>query len=121
MNFTTQKDEIKNAKARVREARIILYVIAAFTFIASIRLLFNNANITEFALNLVLASLFVYLGFLAEKKAFAAILIAGLIYIALTLLYGFMNPSTLTKGIIIKGLVIAALIRGAYGAYKYKV
>lgn len=121
INFTSHNYDVKIVKDRIREARIILFVIAAVTFIQSLLLLFNDADIMLFAVNLILVCVYVYLGFWAKKKAFAAILIGGLLYITFMLLSAFVDPSTIAKGLFLKIVFIAALIRAAYGAYKYKV
>lgn len=121
MNFTTHNDDVRIVKDRIREARLILFIIATFTFIQSLLIFINDANISVFAINLILVCVYIYLGVWAKEKAFAAILIGGLIYITFMLLSAFIDPSTIAKGLVIKILFIAALIRTAYGAYKYKV
>lgn len=107
--------------ARIKEARIILYVIAAFTTIQGLVVYFKEPNVALISINLIIVAIYVGLGFWATKKAFAAIFIGGIIYVSLILLNGFIDPTTLASGILIKILFIAAFVRASYGAYKYKV
>ena len=123
VNYVLNDFEIDVVKNRIKEARIILFVLASFTAIFGLVSLFSNSDtsITLFVVNLILAGIYAGLGFWAIKKAFAAILTGGLIYVSIILLTAFVSPVTIFQGIIFKVIFIAAFIRATYGAYKYKV
>ena len=121
LNYTLNDFEKDVVKGRIGEARLILFVLAFFTAIYGLIQLFRDSETVLFVVNLILAGIYAGLGFWAKKKAFAAILTGGLIYVSIILLTAFVNPMTLIQGIIFKIIFIVAFIRSTYGAYKYKV
>jgi len=121
IKYTLNNFDKDIVRQRIKEARILLFVIAIFTFIQALILYFSLPDITILVINLILASIYTGLGFWAQKKAFAAILTGGLLYVSIILLSAFLDPSTILQGIIFKALFITGFIRAAYGAYKYKI
>lgn len=121
INYTSQKYEKDIVKDQIRNARIVLFVIAAFTLIYTIIAYFQDSDKVIFTINLILTLIYIGLGFWAKKKAFAAIFTGGLIYISIILLSAVIEPMTIFQGILFKIIFIIALTRAAYGAYKYKV
>ena len=107
--------------ARIKEARIILFIIAAFTFIQSLLIYFNDSDAFLLIINLFISCVYAGLGFWATKKAFAAIFIGGIVYISIILFSAFMDPTTIFKGIIFKVIFLVAFVKAAYGSYKYKI
>jgi len=112
------KDGVEN---KIKEARIILYVIASFTVLQGIILYASNENMVALIINLAIAALFACFGFWSKKNPFAATFSGVLVYMAMIILMTIIDPLSIAKGIIMKVLFSAALIRAAYGAYKYKI
>lgn len=121
INYSVNNFEKDIVKDRIKEARIVLFIISVFTIIQSFILYFSEPNVVLLIINLILAGIYAGLGFWAKQKAFAAILTGGIIYVSIILLSAFFDPLTIFKGIIFKVLFIIGFIRAAYGAYKYKV
>jgi 4-hydroxybenzoate polyprenyltransferase len=106
---------------RISEARIILFIISGFTLIQTLLLYIDNPSPAILITNLIICGIYAGLGFWAKHNPFAAILLGGLIYVSMILLSGFVDPSTLAKGIFLRIIFIIAFIRASYGAYKFKV
>jgi hypothetical protein len=121
VNYTLNHFAKEDAKARVKEARIVLFVISAFTVLSAIMLYAKEEIAILLVINLIIAALYAGLGFWAKYRAFPAILTGGLIYVSIILLSAFLDPLTIFRGIILKILFIGAFIKASYGAYKYKV
>lgn len=112
------KDDIEK---KVKEARIVLFVIAGFTVVQGAIIYFKEESGLLLVVNIILAAIYAGLGFWAKKKAFAAILTGTLIYLSVMILNAFVNPLTIIQGIIFKVVFLVAFIKAAYGAYKYKI
>jgi hypothetical protein len=121
INYTVNQFEKDIVRDRVNEARIVLYVIAAFTLIAGLVNYFNEESVLLLIINLIITGIFVGLAIWSNHKAFAAIFTGAMIYLSLILLNAFIDPATIFKGIIFKVIFIVAFIKAAYGAYKFKV
>ncbi len=120
-NYYLNKIDIDNVKVKIKQARLILYVLSGFTVITGLVLLLKDNNNLLFIVNLILAGIYLGLGFWARKKAFAAIFTGFLIYITIILLNGIFTPLTLINGIVFKVIFIIAFIKATYGAYKFKI
>lgn len=121
INYTTLNFEKDIVKHRVREARIVLLILAIFTAISAIVFLIIHSSLLLLIINLILAGLYAGLSFWAKKKAFAALLTGGLIYVSVITLNAFVEPESIASGIIFKVIFIVMFIKASYGAYKYKV
>lgn len=121
IDYSVNSFEKDIAKDRIKQARIILFVIAAFTIIQALVQYFNDSGVVLLVINLMIAGIYTGLGFWAGRRAFAAILTAGIIFFAVILLSAAFDPATIFSGIIFKVIIIVALVRAAYGAYKYQV
>jgi hypothetical protein len=121
INYTTLSFEKDVVKHRIREARVVLLIIAIFTVILSIITFIQRSETGIFVVNLHLALVYAGLSFWAKKKAFAALLTGGLIYVSIIILNAFIAPESMASGIIFKVIFIVMFIKASYGAYKYKV
>lgn len=121
LNYSMTKFAKDNVKAKVGEARIVLFVLAGFTILYALLVMANGFNAFLLIINLILAGIYAGLGFWAKKNAFAAIFSGALVYISIIILNAVFEPSTIFQGIIFKAIFIVALIKASYGAYKYKI
>jgi len=106
---------------RIAEARVLLFIIALFTLIQGFVQYFKDSSAAVLIINLMFVGIYAGLGFWANKKAFAAILTGGLLYVAVIILNAFLEPLSIFHGIIFKIIFIGGFIRATYGAYKYKI
>lgn len=68
-----------------------------------------------------LGAIFMGLWWWAQTNAFAAALIALLLYISAMLVGAMVDPSSLLKGIIVKGLIVVALFSAVSAGYRQRV
>jgi hypothetical protein len=98
----------------IRNARVSLFVIGGFYIIVG----FLEAFILDFSdilfgiIDWILAAIFIGLGFLSYQKTSLALIIGLSIYGGIMLLLLALEPTTVFKGIIWKGLIIYYLIVG---------
>jgi hypothetical protein len=121
LNYSINKFEKGNVTAKIKEARIILFVLAFFTFLMGAIIGVSTKNPSLLIINFILAIIYASLGSWAKKKAFAAIFVGLLIYISVILLNGILEPSTIISGIVFKIIFTVALVRAAYGSYKFRI
>jgi len=106
---------------KIKEARNILFIIAALTLIFGIVMYFSTNSLDLLITNLILSIIYCGLGFWATSKPFPATLTALLIYIGIILLNAFIDPNTIYQGILFKIIFTIALVKASYGAYKFKI
>ena len=115
-NVNVQKIDLEVAEKKINQARNYVFVIAAFTFLSSaVSYFISNDTITAL-INLVLTGIYVGLAFWTKKKAFAAILVALILYLTIHTVNAFIDPLTIVKGIFIKIIIIGLLIKGIRGS-----
>jgi hypothetical protein len=108
-DFYTKKYEQK-----IRNARIILFIIAC----ANLLSIFTTLKMPEPAIwfamgfDAVIALIFFALGFWTKEKPYTALLTASIVYGSLIIIAGMIDPSTLYKGLIIRAIFIVMLIQG---------
>ncbi|MBN2814626.1 MAG: hypothetical protein JXQ80_11160, partial [Bacteroidales bacterium] len=120
-NYALNKLDEDNVRAKVGQARLVLFLLAGFTAISAAIVFAKTEEPALLGINLILAVIYAGLGFWAANKAFAAIFTGALIYLSIILLNGIVDPMTLLQGIIFKIIFIVAFVKASYGAYKYKI
>jgi hypothetical protein len=121
LNYASKSFDKDIARSRIMEARIILFVISAFTVISAIIISDQDPTGIILIINLIIAGIFAGLGFLAGKKAFAAIFTGSLIYFSILILTAILDPTTIFHGIVFKVLFTIALIKASYSSYRFKI
>jgi len=104
---------------KIKSAKTTLFVISGFTavFGTVIACLGPDENkILLIVINLIIAGIYLALGFWCKKKPFAAILSGLIIYISLILVNAVDDPKTIYQGIIMKGVIVAYLVKGLKSA-----
>lgn len=120
INYTLNGYGKEVAGDRVKEARVVLFVIAIFTFISALILNAQEHNGLLLGINLFLAFIYAGMGFWAGYKPFAAIFTGTLIYLSIIILAAVVDPSTIFQGIIFKVIFIVALVKASYSASKFR-
>jgi hypothetical protein len=121
INYANNRHDKQIIEKQVREARIVLFVIAAFTVLQGFIQYYKEASGILLMINLILAVIYAGLGFWAGYRAFAAIFTGLLIYLSIIILNAVFVPLSILSGLLLKIIFIAAFIKASYGAYKFKV
>ncbi len=105
-----KQGQIDDAKDRIRQAQIVLFLIAAFNFVIPV-LQYTNSKIDMLALILScgIGLFFLIFGLLAKREPFMSILIPFILLIVSYILAAFANPATILSGIIWKVFFIGSL------------
>ena len=107
---------IKRAKEKISNAKIIIYLIAGFTFLAGLFAYFKFDDFNLMIVNLFLSLLYLIMAAWADKNPFAAILTAFIVYITVILINAVVSPGSLFSGILWKVIFIAAFIKAIRSA-----
>jgi hypothetical protein len=121
IDYSANRYEKEIIEKRVREARNVLFIIAAFTVIQGFIQYYKQASGMLLMIDLIMAGTYAGLAFWARHKAFAAIFTGLLIYLSVIILNAVFVPMSILSGIILKIIFIGAFIKASYGAYKYKI
>jgi hypothetical protein len=103
----------------VRQARNTLFIVGALTFLVEVGFIFYYQEQFDLmriyitlGIDLTILAGFVGLGFWTKTKPFLAILCGLILYLLIQVIAAVNDPSTLYKGLILKGIVIGLLISG---------
>lgn len=112
--FDTEDFSMKGYDKHIRNARIILFVIAAFQLVGIFLSLKLSGPVMWISIGgyTVIALVFSALALWTKQKPFTALLIGLILYIALLVGDAIVDPSDIIKGILLKILVIILLILG---------
>jgi hypothetical protein len=106
-----KKGQISDTKDSIRKARIILFVIAAFSIVIPF---IRYANVPFGSIMIVLSVfiglIFLFFGFMAQKKPFISILIPLILLVLFYLIEFAIEPLSLFKGILWKALFVGGLV-----------
>lgn len=114
-----KESNLETYEAKVKSARNTLFVIAGFTAVFGTILALLDKNGDGFLLmviNIIIAGIYLALGFWSKQKPFAAIICGLVIYVTLILLNAFADPTTIIQGIIFKVIIIGYMIKGLKSA-----
>jgi hypothetical protein len=117
--FREEDFSMEGYDKHIRNARIMLFVLAGLTFLSIWTLVpFGDdpAKVFIAVFVAVVGGIFVALAFWTKKKPFTAILLALIIYVALEILAAFAQPATIFQGWIIKIAIVVMLIMGLQNA-----
>jgi hypothetical protein len=108
----------------MKNARIWLYVIAAFQFIMGIieysREADKTVGLIAFAVDAFLGIVFIGLALWSKRKPYLAFTTALVTYIAIIILVAILEPANIVRGILFKILITIALVRAIKDAKKYE-
>lgn len=108
----TKNESKKATNKAINKGRIALFIIGGlYVILGAIEgFVMPGHDILYGAIDWVIAGLFIGLAVLSYQHAYLSLLIGFCLYIGLMLLFAFIDPSTVFKGIIWKGLIIYYLI-----------
>ncbi|HEY3404083.1 MAG TPA: hypothetical protein VGK59_11885 [Ohtaekwangia sp.] len=107
---------LKEAQDKIDKAKLIIYVLAGFTFIFGLVAGLVNDDMPTMVVNMVICVLYIILAFWASTNPFGAILTCFIIYITLQIVNAIVEPSTLISGILWKVIFIGAFVKGIQSA-----
>lgn len=106
-----KKGKLSDTKDSIKQARIILFIIAGFNIIVPI---FSFANTQSgwivMEISMLIGILFLIFGIMAKKKPFISLLIPLILLITAYLVNFIIEPITLLQGILWKIIFIGALV-----------
>src|SRR6185437_5274936 len=113
--FTEEEFSLEGYDKNIRQARNILFFLAALQMLLAIYLLYTsqgNAGWVSFAITTIVAVIFFLLGFWTKVKPHTAIISGLVTYILLWIGYSIFDPLYINKGILVKIFIIIYLIKG---------
>ncbi|MBW1296170.1 zinc ribbon domain-containing protein [Aquimarina litoralis] len=111
-----KKSQAKENNQRINSARNTLYWMAGIFFVSGLFLFFSLNDIAVLIASSILAIIYLILAYWSQKKPFAAILSALLLYLMVIVVNVIDEPSSLFKGILLKIIILSFLIKGMYSA-----
>jgi len=112
--FREDEFSMEGYDKHIRNARIILFIIAALQLIGvfTSMSLQDPARWISIVVFVFFGGIFVGLALWTHRKPYTALLIAMIVYISLLVLDAIFDPSTIYKGIVLKIIIIVMLISG---------
>ena len=115
-NKAMKKNQIMDDNKKVTSARKTLYWLAGIFMFFGLVQFFMTESLEVLLSNVILAVIFLLLAYWSQKRPFAAILSALLLYVTVIALNAIIEPYTLAKGIFVKIIILSFLIKGTYSA-----
>jgi len=102
----------------IRNARNMLFVIAALQLLPLLFLgpLTVQAKLLVATVSILVSTMFFILALWTKQRPYAALLAASIVYVALVAINGFLNPSSLLQGAVVKVIIMVLLILGIRNA-----
>lgn len=114
--------ELSLMQKQVKSASTSIFVIGVFTALAGIFYYFTlpeeQKPLVTMILNLLIAGIFIALGFWCKEQPVAAIISALSLYTILLILIMINDPMSILKGIIFKIIIIVYLLKGLNSAFE---
>lgn len=120
LKISSSKDLLKEAEKKIREAKIIIYVLTALTFLMGTIAGFGNDDLASLIVNLLLCTLYLIFAAWSNKNPFRAILTCFIVYLTIQVLNAIVEPATIMQGIIVKFIFIAVFLKGIQSANEAK-
>lgn len=115
-NRVMTKSKANQAPVVIRQARNILFFIAAITFLYGIFIFYSHDDIATLIAAAVMSSVYIILGYWSQQKPLIALVLAVLVYATNMVVNAIAEPDTLFRGLILKGIIIYFLARGINSA-----
>lgn len=116
-----KKDVIEDAEKKLKNVKILLFVIAGFNLLMGLYQLIINEAIYDGIAGLIAAGIFIGCAIWVEKQPLTGILAAFIFWILIQSAVVFVDPALLLRGIILKIVIIGIFIKGISSARDYKV
>lgn len=108
--------DLEEANKKIASAGKALYWVAGLTLVAGLAYFFILKVVAVLIVNIILAGIYLGLGFWSKSKPLAAIISGLSLYVLTYILNGIVDPITLAQGIIIKIVMVGLLIKGIKSA-----
>ncbi len=118
-NIRNKKKLLEDQRKAINKARNILYILAGLNLLLGILMgivLMKDASV--FIACVICAIVYALLGLWSTKNPFPAILTGFFFFIVIITLNAIVDPSTIMKGIIWKGIIIYGFVYGYKGVKK---
>jgi len=115
--ISSNKYWLAEAEKKIRESKIVIYVLAGLMLIMGLIAGFGPAeDIAGMVVSIVICLLYLICAAWATKNPFAAILTSFILYLTIQIVAAIAEPITLVQGILWKIIFIGAFIKGIRSA-----
>jgi hypothetical protein len=117
--FSEEELSMEGYDKHIRNARIMLFVVAGLFLLSLIGLMPFDDNPAKIVMGIILvlfAGVYITLAFWTKKKPFAALLTALIFFISLEVVSAILQPATIWQGWLLKIAVVVMLILGLRNA-----
>jgi hypothetical protein len=121
LNDSNSMGNAVNVDETTRKGGNALFVAAGFMVLGGLIIMLRDETGDGpilLLINIIVAAMYVGLGFWSKKNPFAAILVGLIIFVSLIIINAIVEPISIIQGIIVKVIVIGYLIRGLVAASK---
>jgi hypothetical protein len=119
-NIAVSKIDLAEAEKKIKSARNYIYALSGFTLLSGIVVYYTRDDIAFLIVNVILSAIYGGLGYWANKKAFAAILSAMILYVTVNIFNAFIDPATLAQGVIFKVLIVVMLVEALRSSIEWE-
>ena len=108
------------APRQIKSARNTLFVIAGLAFLTGLFFYGIADDMATLIAGGILAIVYLVLGYWSQQKPLIALVLGLLVYVTNMVINAIIEPETIYKGIIIKVVIIAFLIKGINSAMELR-
>lgn len=114
-----RKDILKDAEKKLKNVKILLYVIIGLNIILGVVFLLDQATFSDGLGSLISAGIFAGCLLWVNKKPLAGILAAFIFWLLLQLSVVLIDPALLFSGLLLKVIFLGVFIKGITSARDY--
>ncbi|MFZ6010643.1 MAG: hypothetical protein ACOYXT_09870 [Bacteroidota bacterium] len=107
---------LKEAEAKINNAKMFIYVLAGLTFLMGIFQGTMQDDFVTMIVNFVICLIYLICAAWANKSPFGAILTCFIVYLTIQIISAIAAPASIFSGIIWKVIIIAAFVKGIRSA-----
>ena len=109
-----ENENIQNAQKKIKNVRIGIFIISAFTIIGGIyeAFIMDGAELWFGIIDWFIASLFIGFAIWSYRKPLPAFIVAFSFYLFIIILLAIVDPSTLFNGLIFKAVIVYTFVVG---------
>lgn len=111
-----KQDALKEAKGKLRNVRVMLYVLAGIYVLTGIFWLTRSTGFADGIASIIAAVVFIGCAILVKKQPLIGVLSAFIFWLVLQLSVVFVDPAMLLNGLILKIVVIVLFAKGIQSA-----
>lgn len=115
-----KQNVLDDSKKKLKNVKIVLYIMAGINFIAGIYYLTQPAAIAEVIASIFATCIFLGCAQWVNKKPLIAVLSAFGFWLLIQILTAILTPESLFQGLLLKFIIISIFIKGIKSAKDYK-